>query len=205
MSEPERDEHTGVETTGHEWDGITELDNPLPRWWLWIFYGCIAFSIIYWVLMPAWPGLSGYTPGLMKQSDRADLVTELTALQVQRGRDEAQLVTASLQEIEADPALQAHALAIGQSVFGDNCASCHGAGGGGAKGYPNLRDDVWLWGGSLEEIPGLTWSPQRSKRNAGSSSITVCPSPKTRWTKTLKNQPGFTGRTTANCTFAATF
>ena len=152
MSEPERDEHSGVETTGHEWDGITELDNPLPRWWLWIFYGCIAFSIVYWVLMPAWPGLSGYTPGLLKQSDRADLVTELTALQVQRGRNEAQLVTASLQEIEADPALQAHALAIGQSVFGDNCASCHGAGGGGAKGYPNLRDDVWLWGGSLEEI-----------------------------------------------------
>lgn len=152
MSENERDEHTGVETTGHEWDGIKELDNPLPRWWLWIFYGCIAWSIVYWVLMPAWPGLNGYTRGLMNQSDRADVVSELSALQAQRGRGEALLMSASLQQIEADPALQAHALAVGQSVFGDNCASCHGAGGGGAKGYPNLRDDVWLWGGSLEEI-----------------------------------------------------
>ena len=152
MSDNARDEHTGVETTGHEWDGIKELDNPLPRWWLWVFYGCIAWSIVYWVLMPAWPGLNGYTRGLLHQSDRADVVGELQALQVQRGRDEARLMSASLQQIEADPALQAHALAIGQSVFGDNCASCHGTGGGGARGYPNLRDDVWLWGGSLEEI-----------------------------------------------------
>lgn len=152
MSEPVRDEHSGVETTGHEWDGIRELDNPLPRWWLWVFYGSIVVAIVYWVLMPAWPGLKGYTPGLMKQSDRADVAEQLQALQVQRGRGEALLVTASLQQIEADPDLQAHALAVGQSVFGDNCASCHGVGGGGAKGYPNLRDDVWLWGGSLEEI-----------------------------------------------------
>ena len=152
MSEPERDEHSGVETTGHEWDGIRELDNPLPRWWLWVFYGCIAVAVVYWVLMPAWPGLNGYTPGVLEQSDRADLVEQLSALQAQRGRSEGLLVTATLQQIEADPALQAHALAVGQSVFGDNCASCHGIGGGGAKGYPNLRDDVWLWGGSLEQI-----------------------------------------------------
>jgi len=152
MSEPERDDHSGVETTGHEWDGIRELDNPLPRWWLWVFYGCIAVAVVYWVLMPAWPGLNGYTPGVLKQSDRADVVEQLNALQAQRGRSEGLLVTATLQQIEADPALQAHALAVGQSVFGDNCASCHGIGGGGAKGYPNLRDDVWLWGGSLEQI-----------------------------------------------------
>lgn len=152
MSEPERDEHSGVETTGHEWDGIRELDNPLPRWWLWIFYGCIIFAVVYWVLMPAWPGLNGYTPGVLKQSDRADVAEQLDALRVQRGRGEAMLATASLQQIEADPALQAHALSVGQSVFGDNCATCHGAGGGGARGYPNLRDDVWLWGGTLEEI-----------------------------------------------------
>ena len=152
MSERERDEHSGVETTGHEWDGIKELDNPLPRWWLWVFYGSIAVAIVYWVLMPAWPGLKGYTPGLMKQSDRADVVEQLNALQAQRGKGEALLMSASLAEIEANPDLQAHALAVGQSVFGDNCATCHGAGGGGAKGYPNLRDDVWLWGGSLEEI-----------------------------------------------------
>jgi cytochrome c oxidase cbb3-type subunit 3 len=152
MSEPERDDHSGIETTGHEWDGIRELDNPLPRWWLWIFYGCIVVAIVYWILMPAWPGLKGYTPGILKQSDRAEVAEQLGALQTQRGRGEAMLATASLQQIESDPDLQAHALAVGQSVFGDNCATCHGAGGGGARGYPNLRDDVWLWGGSLEEI-----------------------------------------------------
>jgi cytochrome c oxidase cbb3-type subunit III len=152
MSESERDEHSGIETTGHEWDGIKELDNPLPRWWLWVFYGSIVVAVVYWVLMPAWPGLNGYTPGVLKQSDRADVASELQALQVQRGRGEAMLATASLQQIESDPALQAHALSVGQSVFGDNCATCHGAGGGGTRGYPNLRDDVWLWGGSLEEI-----------------------------------------------------
>lgn len=152
MSEPERDEHSGVETTGHEWDGIRELDNPLPRWWLWVFYGSIVIAVVYWILMPAWPGLRAYTPGLLKQSDRADVAEQLQALQVQRGRGEAMLATASLQQIEADADLQAHALSVGQSVFGDNCATCHGAGGGGTRGYPNLRDDVWLWGGSLEEI-----------------------------------------------------
>ena len=85
MSEPERDEHTGVETTGHEWDGIRELDNPLPRWWLWVWYATIAFSIVYWVLMPAWPGISGYTRGMLGQSDRADVAADLRELQALRG------------------------------------------------------------------------------------------------------------------------
>lgn len=152
MSERERDEHSGVETTGHVWDGIRELDNPLPRWWLWVFYGCIAFSVVYWVLMPAWPGLHGYTRGILGRSDRAAVATELTALKTLRGAQEVRLQNASLQQIEADPDLQAYALAVGQSVFGDNCAGCHGAGGAGARGYPNLRDDVWLWGGTLNDI-----------------------------------------------------
>ena len=108
MSERERDEHSGVETTGHDWDGIKELDNPLPRWWLWVFYGSIAVAVVYWVMMPAWPGLRGYTPGLMKQSDRVDLVEQLDALQAQRGRGEAMLMSASLEQIEnAEADLQA--------------------------------------------------------------------------------------------------
>lgn len=152
MSEPERDEHTGVETTGHEWDGIRELDNPLPRWWLWVWYASIAAAAIYWVLMPAWPGLNGYTRGVLGQSDRADLVEQLDALQVTRGAGEALLQNASLEQIEGDPELLSRAMAMGGSMFGDNCATCHGAGGGGAPGYPNLRDDVWLWGGSLADI-----------------------------------------------------
>lgn len=152
MSERERDDHSGTETTGHEWDGIKELDTPLPRWWLWTWYGSIAVAIVYWILMPAWPGITGYTRGLLGQSDRTDLSGELARLETVRGQGLVKLKVASLAEIEKDPQLQAYALQVGQSVFGDNCATCHGSGGGGARGYPNLRDDIWLWGGSLEEI-----------------------------------------------------
>lgn len=150
--ERETDEITGVETTGHQWDGIRELDNPLPRWWLWTWYGSIAVAAIYMVLMPAWPGLHGYTKGLLHQSDRAEVGRQLTALDAQRGEGAAQIRKASLEQIEQDPKLQAYAQQVGQSVFGDNCATCHGIGGTGGKGYPNLRDDVYLWGGSLEDI-----------------------------------------------------
>ena len=152
MSERKVDEHSGVETTGQEWDGIRELDNPLPRWWLWIWYVTIAASVVYWLLMPAWPGLHGYTKGILRQSDRAAVVSELQALKTVRGVQGAKLRNASLEQIEQDPDLQAYALAAGAAVFGDNCATCHGTGGTGSKGYPNLRDDVWLWGGGLEDI-----------------------------------------------------
>jgi cytochrome c oxidase cbb3-type subunit 3 len=152
MADRKIDDATGVETTGNEWDGIRELDNPLPRWWLWIWYATIAFSIGYWVLMPAWPGLHGYTKGLLNKSDRAEVGQELKALDKQRGEGAAMLRTASLEQIEKDPKLLAYAQQVGQSVFGDNCATCHGIGGTGSKGYANLRDDVWLWGGKLEDI-----------------------------------------------------
>lgn len=152
MSEREIDDHTGTEVTGHEWDGIKELDTPLPRWWLWTFYACVAWAVGYWLLMPAWPGLHGYTHGLLGKSDRAALSQELGKLRSVREARLGRLRDASLEQIESDPALQAYAMQVGASVFGDNCATCHGAGGGGAKGYPNLRDDVWLHGGSLEDI-----------------------------------------------------
>lgn len=148
----EKDDHSGVETTGHEWDGIKELDNPLPRWWLWIFYACIVYAIGYWILMPAWPGIHGYTHGLLGNSARATVAKDLKDLAAQRGAAGAALKSASLEQIEADPKLQSYAVSVGQSIFGDNCATCHGQGGTGGKGYPNLRDDVWLWGGKLEDI-----------------------------------------------------
>lgn len=153
MSDRNVDEVTGVETTGHEWDGIRELDNPLPRWWLVVTWATVAFAVAYWVLMPAWPGLHGYTRGLLGRSDRAQVAAELRQLHALRGREAVELRNASLEQIEKDPKLQSYALALGASVFGDNCATCHGAGGTGSKGYPNLRDDVWLWGrGGLEDI-----------------------------------------------------
>jgi cytochrome c oxidase cbb3-type subunit 3 len=152
MSEREKDDLSGVDTTGHEWDGIKELDHPLPRWWLWIFYACIVFSIVYWVLYPAWPWFGGNTTGILHSSARGQVEKDIAALKTQRNAEGGKLANASLEQIEKDPALQSYALAVGQSIFGDNCAVCHGAGGTGGKGYPNLRDDVWLWGGSLEDI-----------------------------------------------------
>jgi cytochrome c oxidase cbb3-type subunit 3 len=153
MSDRKLDEHSGVETTGHEWDGIRELDNPLPRWWLVAFWLSVLVAAVYWVLMPAWPGIHGYTRGLLGKSDRAQVAVELRQLQAVRGAEAGKLTNASLEQIEKDPELQSYALALGGSVFGDNCATCHGAGGTGGKGYPNLRDDTWLWGtGKLEDI-----------------------------------------------------
>ena len=152
MSERERDDHSGVETTGHEWDGIKELDNPLPRWWLIVWYACIAVAIVYWVLFPAWPTLTGYTPGILGQSDRVNVANDIKALDAQRGAEGVMLEKASLEQIEKTPNLQAFAMAEGQAIFGNNCAPCHGQGGAGGKGYANLRDDVWLWGGQLADI-----------------------------------------------------
>jgi cytochrome c oxidase cbb3-type subunit 3 len=102
--------------------------------------------------MPAWPGITGYTKGVLGASDRLQVTQDLAALKAVRGAQAAKLSNASLETIERDPALQSVAFSIGQSVFGDNCATCHGVGGVGSKGYANLKDDVWLWGGSLEDI-----------------------------------------------------
>jgi cytochrome c oxidase cbb3-type subunit III len=148
----ERDPHTGVQTTGHEWDGIKELDQPLPRWWLIIFYATIAVAVVMWVLFPAWPGLHSYTHGILNQSDRAQVAVDMAALKASRRGLDQRLLNASLEAIEADPTLNNYALAAGEAAFGDNCATCHGVGGRGAPGYPSLADDVWLWGGTLEDI-----------------------------------------------------
>ena len=152
----EIDDHTGVETTGHEWDGIKELNNPLPRWWLWIFYASIAFSVIYWVLMPAWPALPGtggeHTKGIRGHSDRAVIAEQMAEMRADRAERGQRLVNTSLEGIENDSELLQFAQAAGESAFGDNCATCHGSGGRGAKGYPALVDDVWLWDGTLEGI-----------------------------------------------------
>jgi cytochrome c oxidase cbb3-type subunit III len=146
------DKVTGTATTGHEWDGIRELNTPLPRWWILTFYGCIVWAVGYWIVYPAWPLVSGYTSGVLHYSSRADVAVELANLEKIRGEKMVTLGAASLADIEKDPALLALARARGKAVFGDNCAPCHGSGAAGAKGYPNLNDDDWLWGGTLDQI-----------------------------------------------------
>ncbi len=154
----EIDDISGQSTTGHEWDGIKELDTPLPRWWLYTFYASILVAVVYWVMMPAWPGLPGmpasadHTTGIRGHSDRALLATEVAALQTGREANFERLSQLSFAEIEADPELLSFARAAGESVFGNSCATCHGAGGHGQVGYPNLADDVWLWSGTLDGI-----------------------------------------------------
>ena len=148
----EVDSVSGTATTGHAWDGIKELNTPLPRWWVITFYITIIWAIGYWIVYPAWPTISSNTKGLFGYSSRADVAVELAHLEKIRGAKMAALATASLADIEKDPQMLALARAKGKTVFGDNCAACHGTGAAGAKGFPNLNDDDWLWGGSLEQI-----------------------------------------------------
>ena len=141
-----------VGTTGHEWDGIEELNTPLPRWWLWLFYATIVWSIGYWIVYPAWPLVSSYSNGLFNWHTRSTVASQVAELQHEREPMMAKLSAASLKEIEFDPKLLDFARALGKRAFADNCAPCHGAGGAGARGYPNLVDNKWLWGGSLDQI-----------------------------------------------------
>jgi len=152
MAEKEIDAVSGVETTGHEWDGLKELNNPLPRWWLWIFYACILYAVVYWILMPAWPLLNGYTPGLLGENQRRQGEIAYEEVVAQRAVFGKEIATADLQAINADAGMLEFAMAQGQAAFGDNCAPCHGSGATGSPGYPNLQDDAWLWGGSLDQI-----------------------------------------------------
>src|SRR5215510_7189612 len=155
MAEPSKveiDHVTGTATTGHVWDGIRELNTPLPRWWLWLFYATIIWSIGYWIVYPAWPLVFSYTSGAFGWHSRNAVVSDLEALRAQRGPMVGRLAAASLQEIVADPVLLDFARAQGRAAFAENCAPCHGAGGGGTRGYPNLNDDEWIWGGKLDDI-----------------------------------------------------
>lgn len=160
---------TGVSTTGHTWDGIQELNNPLPRWWLWTFYLTIIWSVLYAIAYPAIPLVSSYTKGLLGWQSREAVEFDLTALKEQRSGMTAKLASSSLEEIKLSPELFSFARAQGKAAFGDNCAPCHGAGGAGAKGYPNLNDDDWLWGGSLSQIEQTIRFGARSTSDQGHS------------------------------------
>lgn len=152
MAHEEIDKVTGVSTTGHEWDGIKELNNPLPRWWLWVFYACIVFAIGYAFVYPAVPLVTSYSKGLLGHSQRASALAETQAGQAARAEVGKRLADASLDQIKNDPKMLEFAMAQGRAAFGDNCAPCHGSGAVGSKGYPNLQDDDWLWGGTLADI-----------------------------------------------------
>jgi len=148
----EVDKISGVETTGHEWDGIKELNNPAPRWWLWVFFVCIVFSVGYWYVYPAWPTLNGNTKGSMGWTEYLQLKQQQAEIEALHAKYEGRFAAASLEQITNDTELYEYARAGGAVAFKNNCAACHGTGAQGGKGYPNLNDDDWLWGGTLDQI-----------------------------------------------------
>jgi cytochrome c oxidase cbb3-type subunit 3 len=141
-----------VETTGHSWDGIEELNNPLPKWWVYTLYLCIIWALGYTVVYPAWPMLHGATRGILGSTERAAVDVEIARFDAANAEIKSALVAADLNSIPQDEALKTYAISAGASVFKTNCAACHGAGAAGAKGYPNCLDDDWLWGGDLMSI-----------------------------------------------------
>ena len=154
MAKPLKKEVREVETTGHSWDGIEEYNNPLPRWWVWVFYATIVWGIGYTVAYPAWPLITGATPGVLGASTRADVAAEIAAVDAANAAIKDKLIAADLTTIGTDPELATFAENAGAAVFRTNCATCHGSGAAGfeGKGYPNLLDDDWLWGGTMEDI-----------------------------------------------------
>lgn len=146
------DPATGTETVGHEWDGIEELNTPLPRWWLWTFYATIAWAIAYTVLFPAWPMVSRATAGVLGWSSHGQLEQQLAAEQANRAPIVRAIAATPVEQLPADPQLLQAAVEGGRAAFRQNCVQCHGSGAAGSKGYPNLNDDDWLWGGDLKTI-----------------------------------------------------
>lgn len=172
MSSPDNkriDEPTGTEFVGHEWDGIEELNTPLPRWWLWTFYATIAIAAVYVVLYPAWPLLKDATAGTLGWTSRGELAKDMRAAEARRQVQFDRIAAIDIEDLPKDEELWKAAIAGGSAAFKVNCVQCHGAGAAGSEGYPNLNDNDWLWGGTLTEISysithGIRWTEAAETR-----------------------------------------
>ncbi len=152
MGVSERDPHSGHQTTGHEWNGIKELNTPVP-WPVWFFLIATGlFAVVYWVLMPAWPLGRTYTQGLLGTDQRAIVTRQVTRANEDRASWTSRIAALDVKQIRADPTLMKAVRDDGHRLFGDNCAASHGSDAGGNKGFPNLIDGDWLWGGSPDQI-----------------------------------------------------
>lgn len=162
MTDPRVDKETGTQTTGHSWDGIEELNTPLPRWWLWTLYLTIIWGVGYVIAYPAWPMVSGATTGVLGWSSRAVVAENIAVHETKNAPLVEALLAADMTTLPQDADLHRYAVARGSAVFIAHCSQCHGSGAAGAVGYPNLLDNDWLWGGSIDEI---TYSVTHGIRN----------------------------------------
>ena len=152
MAEVERDPVTGRETTGHEWNGIKELDTPVPRGVLMFLIVTHVWAVAWWFLVPSWPLGESYTKGLLGVDQRTTVAARVVEGQQQRAAWTARIESEPYDVILSDESLMKTVRATGQQLFGDNCAACHGRDGKGRAFYPDLTDDDWLWGGSPDII-----------------------------------------------------
>lgn len=153
MATPERDPVSGYRTTGHAWDGIKELSTPIPAWWVSVFLCSVAVALVYLWLMPSFAGKTGFLPGYLKWSSKEQLAEDQATARAAQGAWRARLMAVPLEAVESDEDLRRFAVAGGKALFNENCAPCHGVGGGGQQGqFPALVDDDWLWGGKIDDI-----------------------------------------------------
>ena len=165
----EKDAITGTDTTGHEWDGIKELNTPLPKWWLYVFYATIVWAAVYVVLYPAIPWFTGHSDGVLGYSQRDVIKEQVADAKAYQASYLEAIEGAELSAIVEDPNLLSFAVQGGGAAFASNCAPCHAQGGAGQGGYPSLADDAWLWGGDLEAIHttllyGIRWEQNEDTR-----------------------------------------
>jgi cytochrome c oxidase cbb3-type subunit 3 len=152
MTENNKENKKKVSTTGHEWDGISEYNIPAPRWWLIVWIVCIIWAFIYWIFYPTWPTPGGNSKGTLNWSQQSQLEESQSEIDALRAGELKKISEMNFKEIQKDKNLMEFALNGGRAAFKENCAACHGTGAQGAKGFPNLNDDDWLWGGKIEDI-----------------------------------------------------
>lgn len=138
--------------TGHEWDGISEYNVPAPRWWLITWFICIIWAFGYWVFYPTWPTKGGNSKGVLNWTQQSQLAKSQAEIDAKKASYLKEMSQLSFKGIQQNPKLMAFALNGGRAAFKENCAACHGTGAQGFKGFPNLNDDDWLWGGSINDI-----------------------------------------------------
>ncbi len=152
MPVKEHDPLTGHRTTGHEWNGITELNTRVPRAVWWAVGITHVWALVIWVLMPAWPLITTYTKGLLGTDQREEVAEDILAANMARADWADRIVALPVAEIRADPELMARVDGTAPALFGDNCAACHGSDAAGGPGFPSLIDQAWLWGGDADTI-----------------------------------------------------